>query len=184
MKEHAGKRRKEGKKMFKKVECIVYGSTGICEVLDVTTMDMAGTLNDKLYYILQPYHKKGSEIFTPVDNKRIVMRSIISMNEAKMLLDEIDSLGEFKVSNEKFREDSYKQCVRGCNSRDMMKMIKTLHQRKHDRLVRGKSFPSTDERYLKMAEENLFSELALAMETDKEKIGEYIREKLDTHVLI
>lgn len=170
--------------MFKKGDCIVYGSTGICEVLDVTTMDMKGIPNDKLYYILQPYHKKGSEIFTPVDNKKTVIRSIISREDAKKLLEEVTSLEEFKIPNEKFREDCYKQCVRECNSREIMKMIKMLHLRKHDRLVHGKNFPSTDERYLKIAEENLFSELALVLEIEKNRIKEYVSQKVNTCVVV
>ncbi len=168
--------------MFKKGECIVYGSTGICEVLDVTTMDMKGIPNNKLYYILQPYQKKGSEIFTPVDNKKTVMRSIISIKEAKRLLEETASLEEFEIPNEKFREDYYKQCIRGCDSREIMKMIKMLYLRKQDRLSRGKNFPSTDERYLKMAEENLFSELALVLEVEKNRIKEFVNKKVNTCV--
>ena len=76
--------------MFKKGDYIVYGSTGICEVVDVTTMHMDGIPNDKLYYILHPYNKKGSEIFTPVDNKRTVMRNIIPPLKAKELLEGAD----------------------------------------------------------------------------------------------
>ena len=71
--------------MFKKGDYIVYGSTGVCEVLDVTTMHMDGIPDDKLYYILQPYQKNVSEVFTPVDNKRTVMRNINPTKKAKEL---------------------------------------------------------------------------------------------------
>ena len=94
--------------MFKKGDYIVYGSTGVCEVLDVTTMHMDGIPDDKLYYILQPYQKNGSEVFTPVDNKRTVMRNIIPPLKAKELLESMEDLEDFKVPVQKFREDSYK----------------------------------------------------------------------------
>ena len=55
--------------MFEQGEYIVYGSTGVCKVEKVTTMDMDGVPGDKLYYILRPYHKEDREIFSPVDNK-------------------------------------------------------------------------------------------------------------------
>ena len=51
--------------MFEQGEYIVYGSTGVCKVEKVTTMDMDGVPGDKLYYILRPYHKEDREIFTP-----------------------------------------------------------------------------------------------------------------------
>lgn len=164
--------------MFKKGDCIVYGSTGICEVLDVTTMDMEGIPNNKLYYILKPYLKKGSEIFTPVDNKKTVIRDLISVKEAKELLQCIESLDEFKVTNEKFREDCYKQCVRGSDCMEIMKLIKTLHLRKYSRLVQGKNFPSTDERYLKLAEDNLYAELAFVLNKDSKQISDYIEQQI------
>lgn len=74
--------------MFEQGEYIVYGSTGVCKVEKVTTMDMDGVPGDKLYYILRPYHKEDREIFTPLIIRRqrcasyyLQMRSnLISMN--------------------------------------------------------------------------------------------------------
>lgn len=109
--------------MFRKGDYIVYGSTGVCEVLDVTTMHMDGIPDDKLYYVLRPYQKKESEIFTSVDNKRIVKRNIIPPLEAKELLESISSLEEFQIPSQKFREDSYKKCIRGCDCRDMLRLV-------------------------------------------------------------
>ena len=39
--------------MFEQGEYIVYGSTGVCKVEKVTTMDMDGVPGDKLYYIFK-----------------------------------------------------------------------------------------------------------------------------------
>lgn len=166
--------------MFKKGDYIVYGSTGICEVLDVTTMHMDGIPDDKLYYILQPYQKNGSEVFTPVDNKRTVMRNIIPPLKAKELLESMEDLEDFKVPVQKFREDSYKKCIRGCDCREMMGLIKMLHHKKMDRLAHGKNFPTTDERYLRIAEDNLIQELAFSLGTSKEKISRYIYDRISS----
>ena len=43
--------------MFQKGDYIVYGSTGVCEVMDVTTVEMTGVEKDRLYYILHRYSK-------------------------------------------------------------------------------------------------------------------------------
>lgn len=37
---------------------------------------------------------------------------------------------------------------------------------------------SSDERYLHMAEDNLFGELAFSLKMPKEKVGEFISEKI------
>lgn len=160
--------------MFKKGDFVVYGSTGVCEVLDVTTMDLEGIPDDKLYYILKPYQREGSEIFAPVDNQRKVIRAIIPADQAKALLDKLPKLEEFQISSEKFREDSYKKCIRECCCEEMMKMMKTLHHKKMHRLAKGKHFPSTDERYLRIVEENLLEELAFSLKTKKENISKYV----------
>lgn len=93
--------------MFEQGEYIVYGSTGVCKVEKVTTMDMDGVPGDKLYYILRPYHKEDREIFTPVDNKKTKMRKLLSSNEIKSYLNEFNELEDFEITKEKFREDNY-----------------------------------------------------------------------------
>ncbi|HIX66689.1 MAG TPA: CarD family transcriptional regulator [Candidatus Anaerostipes excrementavium] len=168
--------------MFRKGDYIVYGSTGVCEVLDVTTMQMEGIPDDKLYYVLRPYQKKESEIFTPVDNKRTVKRNIISPLEAKELLESISSLEEFQIPIRKFREDSYKKCIRSCSCRDMLRLVITLHHKKQKRLEHGKNFPSTDERYLKIAEDNLVQELAFSLGAEENRIRRYIYEHISAKI--
>lgn len=62
--------------MFEIGEYIIYGSTGVCEIVDITTMNIEGIPKDKEYYILHPFGKKGSKIYTPVDNEKTTMRKI------------------------------------------------------------------------------------------------------------
>lgn len=161
--------------MFEQGEYIVYGSTGVCKVEKVTTMDMDGVPGDKLYYILRPYHKEDREIFTPVDNKKTKMRKLLSSNEIKYYLNEFNELEDFEITKEKFREDNYKQCVRGCDFREILRLVKSLLKRKRSRLLSGKNFPSTDERYLKIAENILFSEISYVLKLSKNEVEDLFR---------
>lgn len=161
--------------MFEQGEYIVYGSTGVCKVEKVTTMDMDGIPGDKLYYILRPYHKEDREIFTPVDNKKTKMRKLLSPEEIKSYLEGFKELDDFKISKEKFREDNYKQCVRGCDFKEILTLVKSLLKRKRARFMDGKNFPSTDERYLKTAENILFSEISYVLKLSKSEIEEIFR---------
>lgn len=161
--------------MFEQGEYIVYGSTGVCKVEEVTTMDMDGVPGDRLYYILKPYHKEDREIFTPVDNKKTKMRKILSSNEIKTYLDGFKELDDFQITKEKFREDNYKQCVRGCDFKEILRLVKSLLKRKRSRFLNGKNFPSTDERYLKTAENILFSEISYVLKLSKSEIEDIFR---------
>ena len=40
------------KGVFKKGEYIVYGTTGVCQVMDITTMERKDAPQEKLYYVL------------------------------------------------------------------------------------------------------------------------------------
>ncbi|MDC7291058.1 CarD family transcriptional regulator [Blautia schinkii] len=160
--------------MFKKGDYIVYGHTGICQVLDVTTMDMDGISKDRLYYVLRPDGETDGKIFTPVDNTRLVIRRILSKQEAEDLLDIIPEIEAIDTPDDKLREEKYKQCIKSCDCRDLVRIIKTIYQRKTTRVSNGKKVTATDERYLKLAEENLYSELSKLLGIPKNKMESYI----------
>ena len=44
------------------------------------------------YYILEPVFEKGSTIYTPVDNDKIVMRKILDEKAAKLLIGRIPDI--------------------------------------------------------------------------------------------
>lgn len=160
--------------MYKIGEFVVYGRTGICEVAEITTMKMDGVPKDRLYYILMPCKNKGGKIFTPVDNDKVVIRPVITREEARELLEQIPEIQELWIPNEKMREAKYKECMRTCECEDLIKIIKTLYIRKLDRQAQGKKITTTDERYLKMAEGSLYSELSLALGVPEEDMEDYI----------
>ena len=51
--------------MFEKGDYIVYGTTGVCQIEDITTMDPLQTGSGRLFYVLVPSSQKGGKIFTP-----------------------------------------------------------------------------------------------------------------------
>ncbi|MBO5197148.1 MAG: CarD family transcriptional regulator [Lachnospiraceae bacterium] len=166
--------------MFKKGDYIVYGTTGVCEVMDVTTIDMEGAAKGRLYYILAPHHDKGGKVFTPVDNVRVPMRAILTQEEAARLIEEIPRIEELWIMNDKMREESYKTAMKSADCREWIKIIKTLYLRKQKRIAQGKKTTSMDERYLKLAEENLYSELSIPLGIPKERMAEYIASRIES----
>lgn len=164
--------------MFEKGDFIVYGNNGVCEVRDITTINMKDAPKDRLYYILSPRHHKDSKIFTPVDNEKAVMRAVLTKEEADELINGIPNIEELWVSNDKLREEKYKETMRSCECKDWIKIIKTLYLRKQERIAQGKKTTAMDEKYLRMAEENLYSELSLVLDIPKEDMVEYIKKRV------
>ena len=165
--------------MFRVGDLVIYGRTGICEVVDVTTMDMAGVPKDKLYYILMPRQNKSGKIFTPVENGKVILRAVISKEEAESLIDCIPEIDVLWIANERMREASYKECLRNARCEDYVRIIKTLYIRKQERLAMGKRITATDEKYLKLAESSLYSELSLVLGIPESEMESYLIEKIE-----
>lgn len=160
--------------MFHVGDYIVYGSNGICRVEEITHPDIAGIDEDKLYYVLVPEKTRGSRLFCPTDNSRVVLRRVITAEEADALMEEVCKIEPLKVESERLRDDSYKKAMKSCDLRQCVKVIKALLIRKQEREANGKKVTVTDERYMKLAEEGLYGELALVMGKDREEIKEKI----------
>lgn len=165
--------------MFEVGEYVVYGNSGVCKVEKIGTLDVGGVSKDKLYYTLTPLYLTGSKVFTPIDNEKVIMRPIISKENAMELIDDIVNVETLWIIDEKKREEVYKEAVKKCDCRELVSIIKTVYLRKQVRLAEGKKITSSDEKYFKMAEDYLFGELALPLKMDKDKIEDFIIQRIE-----
>ena len=95
--------------MFKVGDYIVHGRNGVCKVVDITHLDMSGVDKDQLYYALVPMKSEDSKIFYPVDSDKVVMRSVVTKDQAKDLVSEIKDIEPMRIENDRQREAKYKE---------------------------------------------------------------------------
>ena len=76
----------------------------------------------------------------------------------------------------KQREETYKEALRTCDYHAWVSIVKTLYQRKKERLAQGKKATAVDERYMKAAENGLYGELSLTLGVPRERWKIYQRE--------
>lgn len=162
--------------MFEKGELIICGGHGVCRVIDITDNPIDRLDKKRKYYLLEPVFEKTSTIYTPVDNEKIIMRRIMNKEEAEKLIAHVREIDVMWVQEEKRREQTYKDALRTYDSRSLMQIIKTLYQRKNMRINEGKKVLSSDEQYLRKAEELLYSEMSLALSIPKDQVSAYIVE--------
>lgn len=165
--------------MFEVGEYIIYGRSGVCKIEKVGSLDIVSIEKGKIYYTLVPVYTKESKIFTPVDNQKIIMRRVISKEKAINLIENIKDTDLLWVEDDKKREGIYKEALRKCDCKQLIKIIKTLYLRKQSRIEEGKKVLSGDEKYFNMAEENLYGELAISLDMDIDKIKNFVIERLD-----
>lgn len=165
--------------MFEKGCYVVYGTTGVCRIEEITALDMKGAAEDRMYYVLRPCFQNGSTIFTPVDNEKTKMRRVMTKKEADALVKKIPEIEELWEKNDKEREKQYKEAIRSCDPGEWVRIIKTSYQRGRQRMAQGKRATTVDERYFHAAEEHLYAELAVAFDMPKEEVKAYIMEKMN-----
>lgn len=162
--------------MYQVDDLIVYGNHGVCRVAGVGTPTVPVADRNRQYYTLRPAYQKDQVIYAPIDNNKTVMRPVLTKQEADDLIEEIPKLSTVWIVNEKEREAQYKATIRTCDCKELVRMIKTLYERKRERVQSGKKVPVIDERYFHQAEEQLYGELAVVLQIPKEEVSSYIAE--------
>lgn len=165
--------------MFQVNDVVIYGHHGVCEITKIGTLEMPMADKKKLYYTLRPVYHKDSSVYAPVENRKIIMRPVISKETAEELIQHIPEIETVWIMNEKAREVQFKEALQTCDCEELVKIIKTLYQRKQQRLESGKKVTVVDEKYFRQAEEKLYEELAFVLDMDKNKVGQYISEHME-----
>ena len=167
--------------MFEAGELIMCWGHGVCRVTAITGNPIDKLDKKRKYYILEPVFEKGSTIYTPVDNDKIVMRKILDEKAAKLLIGRIPDIETVWIKEEKTREQMYKEAIRTYDCQSLVRIIKTLYLRRQDRVEQGKKVLSSDEHYLKKAEELLYSEMSIALSIPKERVEGYIYKQIHSN---
>lgn len=164
--------------MYQPGDMIIYGSTGVCKVQEITTPDFEKD-KEKLYYALDPVYQDGV-IYTPVDTK-VFMRPVITREEANALIDKIPTMKTAAYHNSALREleEHYSAYLKSHDCGDLIELAMSIYAKKKDLLSQHRKFGAVDERYMKRAEDLLDGELAVALGIEKDQVGAYISERVD-----
>ncbi len=172
------KKRIEVLELFKVGDYIVHGRNGVCKVVDITHLDMSGVDKDQLYYALVPMKSEDSKIFYPVDSDKVVMRSVVTKDQAKDLVSEIKDIEPMRIENDRQREAKYKEALVSCDCKQLICIIKTMYARNKERIGKGKRITYVDDRYLKEAKQNLNDEFSIALGIEPREVEKYIKAQI------
>lgn len=165
--------------MFGKGEYVVVGNKGVCMVEDVTTLNISGVDKEREYYILKPVYMAGSTVYVPVDTAKESMRRVLTKEEAMQLIDAIPEIPLITITNDKLLEQEYRGCMRTNCCEEWIRIIKTIYLRKQKRLEAGRKVTAVDAKYFRIAEDNLYGELAVALDIPRAEVQTYIAGEMD-----
>ena len=135
--------------------------------------------DERLFYTLVPLYDSKSKLFIPTDSDGLGLRPVMTKESALELVASLPAMEPITVQNEKEREKIFKEMIRGGNCEDISRIIKTLYLRKKARLAAGKKAVSLDEKFLFMAREQLYGELAVSLGIEKNGVEDYIAQSIE-----
>ena len=165
--------------MFQIGDYVICSNKGVCEVENITVLNISGADKEKEYYILKPLYSAGSTVYVPVDSQKDhTMRKVLERTEAERLIGTIPEIPLLVITNDKMTEQMYKDCIRTNNCEELVKIIKTIYLRKQKRIQAGRKVTAVDAKYFHMAEDNLYGELAVALNISRKEVEDYIVEAI------
>lgn len=165
--------------MFGIGDYVICSNKGVCVVENITTLNITGVDSERQYYILKPLYITGSTVYVPVDSPKDSIRKVLERDAAQKLVETIPEIPMLVITNDKLSEQAYKECIKKNDCAELVKIIKTIYLRKQKRLQAGRKVTAVDAKYFHIAEDNLYGELAVALDMSRKEVEDYIVEVID-----
>ena len=149
---------------------IVKPVTGVCRIEAILDLKLSSADQAKPYYLLIPLGGETGKLYVPVDHAEGALRPALTEQEARSLIQKAPNIQEISIQDEHFREHKYKEAVKSADPEQLISLIKLTYLRNKKRSGQGKRSSSVDERYFKIAESNLYTELELALNKSREEV--------------
>ena len=159
--------------MFSKNEYIIYGSTGVCKIIDIVKKKF-GFNKEREYYILKPAYDTNSTIYAPIDNDKISIRKIMTKEEVYDLIKTMPDNETIWIDDMNLRKETYNEILKKGNKKDIVKLIKTLYMEKLRKKEEGKKLNAGDEKIMNEAEKLLHEEFALVLNIKLDEVLPFI----------
>ena len=158
---------------------IVYGSEGVYTVLEYTTSPLNKS-DERVFYVLVPVGgSENNKIIAPGEGGKIVMRSVMSRDEALSLIDRMPEIEEVTVEQERGRRDAYREVISGGRGEDFVSILKTVRQRRREFLVLKRRLSETDTDFESRARKCLLGELSVALDMPAAEVEKLISSRLE-----
>lgn len=165
--------------MFKVNDYVVKANHGVCQIIDIVHLDMPSIDKKREYFFLVPIDDRSMKVYVPVDMAEQNLRYAMDDKQALQCIESMKSIDSAWIKNDKQREAFYRDALKSCDPTQLIAIIKNMFERKQDRLASGKSAIVVDDKYFKLAEEQLYSELAFALGMKKEEMLSFIQMKIE-----
>lgn len=162
--------------MFSAGEKIVYGQTGVCVIEDIAEKELIKN-QKRLYYVLKPLNQQNNIIYAPADSDKIFIRPVMTREEAEKLILQIPEIVS-KIKQGVLSVDDYREKLSSRKSLELVELTAIIYEKKKIAKSNKKKLGFSDEKYMHIAENMLFGELAVSLDIPIEQVPGYIENKL------
>lgn len=166
--------------MFQPGDLVVYGTTGVCQVVEITRPNMRGIDKNQEYYLLRPLQQDGV-VYAPVGGENIVMRPVISCQEAEELIDIIPTVQAEIQKGQTLQAlaQHYQSVMKNHSCTELVELVKSIYAKRQLAESQNRRLGLVDERYMKQAERLLYGELAAALNIPFDQVAPYIASRAE-----
>ncbi len=169
--------------MFQVGQKVVYRHH-VCDIVSVREAYFEG----KDYFELHAIFEKSLKLFVAIEHAlEPEMRPVISREEALDLIESIahaetieteTATSETAALADRHLREAYDERLKSYEPRDLLPILMSVHRRTEERIERGQHITATDKKYFDLAESLLCDELAIALNVEREKVYDYIMERV------
>jgi CarD family transcriptional regulator len=164
--------------MYQVGDQVVYGTMGICQVMDITLRSLPGSGEERPYYTLKPLYQ-DCLIHVPVDTP-VSIRPAMGRRQAEALIDSIPTIHPvpFHSRTPSQISEHYAEALRSHDCSQLVGLTMSIYAKKQEALAHRRKISSVDQRYMKQGEDLLFGELAAALGIPREEVPRYIASRV------
>ncbi|MBE6590786.1 MAG: CarD family transcriptional regulator [Ruminococcaceae bacterium] len=165
---------KDETEMYKVNDTIVYGTQGVCRIVEITERDFMD--KKKEYYVLKPISDKNTTLFVPTDNEAVLskIRRILSEEEIGAVIASARDGESVWIEDNIQRKERFRAILDSGDHRSLLLMIRSIRLNKQKREAEGKKLHMADERLFKEAEQLLYDEFQYVLKIGKDELISYL----------
>ena len=165
------------KHAYEKGNFVVYGTTGICVIDDVTEMSFMAGMEKSRYYVLKPEHSSDSKVYVPAANEILMskLRPLLTRQEIDMLLTGMRDKELEWETDRRLRTEKFHEILTNGVTESLLLMIRSIYLKKNELENMGRKLAASDMNTLKTAEKLVEEEFACVLGIEKKDVGAYIR---------
>lgn len=165
---------------YKAGEYVVYGSSGICKIVDIKDLTLSPIIGERNYYVLEQINAKTSTIYVATDNETLCakMRYVLDKKEILDILHRAKEESISWIDDRKVRAQEFYNILHNGTHEDMLLMIGCIYLKGRELAEIGKRLSDSDSGILRSAEKIIREEFAFALGINGEDVGKFIRSEL------